>query len=495
MESSNWRQRKEQGNLNVDELIDAVERLEKLVKDQAALIEKLSKSNRLDKPFSVGSMLDEKKPKPKRKPKRRRGPGLGRKLNDEKLKAAVRTETVWPAQFEKSQCTFSHTRPIIRLENHRPVVVAYDVWVHKPTKTYGKIPGVIGRSGFGIEFIISVAYQAYFVGLSYDRISMLTLFFQQIKLSKSQIDSMLSQLSQHMQGQFDSLCDLLTKSLIVHSDETSWSLKSVWTFVSEKARILLHGVNKNASTLEAILNPATFEGLVISDDASVYAQFKHQQKCWSHLIRKAVRISLMAPHDEKYKTFCEKLVTIYRDACRIKADQRFGIEGRREAVEGLTNAVIDLVQFECDTHTGKYEGAKEEYRLLIHELLKLAVDESLFEFVITADATSPNGQVVSASGTNNEAERSLRPVAIARKVNRGNKTLHGSRRQTVIVSVIDSLRYYVNEFNLESIINEFLEWEQEGMSCFEKELKKLTQSATKPPQSILDLFFPKVQAA
>ena len=75
--------RKDRGNLNFDELINAVERLEKLVIDQAALIDKLIKSNRFDKPFSFGAILEEKKPK------RRRGPGFGRKLNDEKLKAAV----------------------------------------------------------------------------------------------------------------------------------------------------------------------------------------------------------------------------------------------------------------------------------------------------------------------------------------------------------------------------------------------------------------------
>ncbi|MFN7876190.1 MAG: hypothetical protein ACK5PB_12785 [Pirellula sp.] len=59
-----------------------------------------------------------------------------------------------------------------------------------------------------------MAYQAYFVGLSYDRIAMLTLSSQQTELSKSQIDSMLNQLRLHMQGQFDSLCDLLTKSAL-----------------------------------------------------------------------------------------------------------------------------------------------------------------------------------------------------------------------------------------------------------------------------------------
>ena len=90
---------------------------------------------------------------------------------------------------------------------------------------------------------------------------MLTLFFRQIKLSESQIDSMFNQLSHHMQEQFGSLYDLLTNSLIVQSDETRWSLKRVWTFVSEKERILLHGVNKNASTHETILKPAKLKVL------------------------------------------------------------------------------------------------------------------------------------------------------------------------------------------------------------------------------------------
>lgn len=147
LESGTWRQRKDQGNRNVDELIDFVEPLEELVKDQVALIEKLSKSNR----FGSSILLNRysRKRNPNKGENRRYGPGLGRKLYDEKLKAVVRTETVWPGQFEKSECMFSHRRPIIRLEKHRPVLVACDDWVHKPTKTWGIIPVVIGRCGFG----------------------------------------------------------------------------------------------------------------------------------------------------------------------------------------------------------------------------------------------------------------------------------------------------------------------------------------------------------
>jgi hypothetical protein len=37
--------------------------------------------------------------------------------------------------------------------------------------------------------------------------------------------------------------------------------------------VLFFGVHKDADTLEKILDPATFAGVVISDDAAVYANF------------------------------------------------------------------------------------------------------------------------------------------------------------------------------------------------------------------------------
>jgi hypothetical protein len=76
----------------------------------------------------------------------------------------------------------------------------------------------------------------------------------------------------------------------VHADETSWSIHSLWSFVTEQARILLHRVHKDAATLEKIFDPVTFVGLVTSDDAAVYSKFDKMQKCWAYLFRKANRI-------------------------------------------------------------------------------------------------------------------------------------------------------------------------------------------------------------
>src|SRR4051812_46104376 len=86
------------------------------------------------------------------------------------------------------------------------------------------------------------------VGLSFDKACALLHFFQILKLSKAQANVLLYQLGRHWERQFEVLCTLLAHSLVVHADETRWSLKSVWALLSEKARVLLFGVPKDAAT-------------------------------------------------------------------------------------------------------------------------------------------------------------------------------------------------------------------------------------------------------
>jgi len=69
--------------------------------------------------------------------------------------------------------------------------------------------------------------------------------------------------------------------------------------------------------------------------------------------------------------------------------------------------------------------------------------EQLFTFVTAEAMEKPNGEMLVVSGKNNEAERTLRSPAQARGTGRTNKTVAGARRQTVIVSVLESLRQHL----------------------------------------------------
>jgi len=59
-----------------------------------------------------------------------------------------------------------------------------------------------------------------------DKVVLLTEFFQNLKIGKSQIDAMLNQLAKHLEGEFDNLCSLAANSMILHTDETGWSFNS-----------------------------------------------------------------------------------------------------------------------------------------------------------------------------------------------------------------------------------------------------------------------------
>jgi transposase len=442
---------------------------------------------KVDEPFSMRA--EEKRQQARhQKSRRQRHRRRGRLSTADKLQLAERTEKCFPEGVPEQDCRLSHTRPVWRLENGRAVLIAYEI--HRgPKNQYGKIPGVLGRSEFGLEIVVEIAYFVYVVGLSFDKICLTLQFLQNLRLGKTQADALLRQLSRHWQHEFDVLCTLLANSMVVHADETSWSINSVWAFLSEKARLLFFGVHKDADTLKQILDPATFLGLMISDDAAVYADFSQAQKCWAHLLRKAIKLTLQDPQDPEYRQFTDRLLEIYRAALRVQRDGRLSAAGRAGKVAGLDDAILDLcAPLWALELPSLADGPANDYRLLVNEVMRLMLEQQLFTFVTAEPAPQPNGASQPVAGTNNEAERTLRGPAEARKTGRTSKTLVGARRQTIIMSVLESLRLYLPTFTLATVIAEIDRWRQAGQSCFTKLMNKMKLQP--PAESVLDKVMP-----
>lgn len=492
MDAEQFKEDVRSGRIDVDRLVDMVVTLARKLDQANKRIEELERrlggsgTAKTAEPFSVQAeekrqQARGKKGRPPNQSRRR-----GRIKTSDKVAQAARTEQVFPADVPEDDCYLSHTRAVWRLENGQAILVAYEVY-RGPKNQYGRIPGVLGRSEFGIEIVLAIAYQVFVVGLSFDKVCLLMNFFQNLRLRKSQADALLSQLSRHWEREFDLLCTLLANSLLVHADETSWSIHSVWAFLSEKARLLLFGVHKDADTLAEILDPATFGGMVISDDAAVYGNFSHAQKCWAHLLRKAIKLTLMDPTNVEYRRFADRLLEIYRTACLVQQDKRFSAAGRQQKVDDLEDEILDLC-VGARIEPSPTQGPADDYRLLVNELMRLWMAQELFTFVTTAAVKTPSGTEMPAAGTNNEAERTLRGAAQARKTGRTSKTLCGARRQTVIVSVLESLRVHLTTFTLSSVIQEVRRWCDAGQSCFAKLLKKL--KLPPPTDSVLGLLYP-----
>jgi transposase len=443
---------------------------------------------KLDEPFSLRAEEQRQQARGKKKPKQKKKGRRGRFRTQDKIAQAERTETVFPDGVPPNACHLSHVRPVWRLEQGRAVLVAYEVY-RGPNDRYGVIPGVLGRSEFGLEIVTEIAYLVYIVGLSFDKVCLLLQFFQNLKLRKSQADALLYQLSRHWQQEFETLCTLLAHSMVVHADETSWSLSSVWAFLSEKARVLLFGVPKDAATLKLLLDPATFAGLVISDDAAVYENFSAAQKCWAHLLRKGIKLTLQAPDNADYRAFTDRLLEIYRQACRVQGDGRLGDAGRARQVASLDDAIVNLCAPYWFADVAPEQGLDHDFHLLAKEVFRLMIKQELFQFVTAPPLTQPNGVHNPVGGTNNEAERTLRGAAQARLTGRTNKTHAGARRQTILTTVLESLRLYLKTFTLASVLEELKRWWTVGQSCFAKLLAKL--KLTVAEEAIIDQLLPR----
>jgi transposase len=489
-----------EGRISAERLVDLVadlcgklEAANRRIEELNRRIEDLEKqcdgtpTAKVDEPFSTRA--EEKrqeargKKRRKRKPKGRRG----RVSSNDKVAQAERTEAIFPEGVPPDACRLSHVRPVWRLENGRAVLVAYQIY-RGPGNRYGQIPGVLGRSEYGLEIVTEIAYLVYIVGLSLDKVCHLLDFFQDLRLRKSQADTLLYQLSRDWEREFDSLCTLLANSLVVHADETRWSLNSVWAFLSEKARVMLFGVPKDAGTLHKILDPASFAGILISDDAAVYAHFTRSQKCWAHLLRKAIKLTLQDPNNAAYRTFTDRLLEIYREACRVQRDGRLSDAGRARKVLALDDEILDLCVANWLPDQTPSHGLENDYRLLVNEVLRLLLRQELLTFVTARPTEQPNGTIKPVDGTNNEAERTLRGVAQARLTGRTSKTLDGARRQTILTSVLQSLRLSLPTFTLSSVLAELKRWWASGRSCFAELLEQL--ALTPPEQSVMDQILP-----
>jgi hypothetical protein len=195
-----------QGRIGVERLLDVIvlqQRQLQAALERIAALEKQAggpqppAAAKVEEPFSLRA--EEKRQQArhqKNKHQRTRHGRRGRLRTADKLKLAERTEEVFPEGVPRPDCHRSHTRPVWRLEKGRAVLIAYQIY-RGPNNQYGVIPGVLGRSEFGLEIVVEIAYFVYVIGLSFDKVCLTLQFLQQLRLGKTQADSLLRQLARH----------------------------------------------------------------------------------------------------------------------------------------------------------------------------------------------------------------------------------------------------------------------------------------------------------
>jgi transposase len=469
------------GQVSVEQLLDLIEKLQQTIqglrRENQRLQERLAQyepevcsAGAAAKPSAETPALSyslDAEAKRRRGRKRRRKKSPGRRPTELKFADAERTEDIYPDGVRHGDCQLVRERAVWRLEDGRAVRVGYRIFAG-PGGKEPRIPGVTPRCEYGIEILVVLAFLVYIIGISLDKACAVLSFFCQLPLVKSQADALLRQLAQHWEGEFDLLCALIAHAAVVYMDETGWKVGStgcsLWAFAAQWQRLFLFGCRKDDDTLDQILPPDVFDGIGVSDDAAVYrGRFAQAQKCWAHLLRKAIRLALLYPRKKTYQRFLDQLLQLYHDAKRAAADGRLGAQGRQLRVCDLQNRLCDLCRPYHHEATSDMKPHEREFANLIDELLRLFVEEELFTFVL----------VPGVEATNNLTERLLRGSAQDRKAGRTNQTAAGAHRRSVIVSVLESLRVNLQTFNLATVLQEVGRWMKDGISRFARQWQAL----------------------
>jgi transposase len=380
---------------------------------------------------------------------------------------------VYPVGVSEAECVEQRQQYAWRLIEGQAEYVCYHLYGLAGTLELPTIAGLRNsRSEYGIEIILTVAFLHYWIGISLDHVCEVMQFFTGLSLSKAQANSLLDQLSQDWEAEYDTIAEILAQQLVVYLDETGWTVGKqkcyTWAFSTAMHVLFRCGVSRRKAEAEAVLGEA-FSGIGVSDDYAAYKHlFAEHQLCWAHLLRKAIKLMLQHPSETHYHQFFERLYALYQQAVRWQKDQRL-TTGRPQKVETLKAQLEQLCERAHEPIDSDTMPLHEQtFIRLQHELVDGI--ESLFVFVAHPQVEP----------TNNRSERNLRREAEVRKGGRTSKTASGAHRRGIIMTVLATLNTRFGKLTLPQLLDELARWTRMGRSRFQAELANLTQ-ANPPP--------------
>lgn len=493
-------------DVRIRELLDMVEQqaarikeLEEKLDQLQALLKAKAESKAAKKPdFTENYSLGRNKLQNQDKKSTNKRPG--RKPQYAKRDRATLPVDVYPDGVDRKKCLLHRLQYAWRILDGKAVYVRYDIYDLPDSRDLPLPEGIRNsRSEFGIEIILILAFLHYWIGVSLDNACQTMNFFTGLELSKSQANSLLNQLADDWNQQYDTIAELIALQMIVYIDETGWKVGKkpcyTWVFSSSLYTLFRCGVSRKKSEATAVLGES-FGGIGVTDDYAAYkTMFSEHQLCWAHLLRKMIKLALQNPDEPAYKKFLDDLCQIYSDACESRHARRIEASEEKElattlttdlantaAVEALVERLQSRVKSLCTRHEETIvskaasnqpltSDSTKTFILLQRELVGNV--DSLFVFVSHPEVEP----------TNNISERNVRREAEIRKGARTSKTDSGAARRSTIVTVLASLATRMKPFTLSKLLEETARWLKLGVSIFQQELQAAAQKNLAPPST------------
>ena len=217
--------------------------------------------------------------------------------------------------------------------------------------------------------------------------------------------------------QVEALRTQVRQAPAVNVDESGWRENGkngwVWTFSTPDTRYFEIHLTRSGKVAEEVLGEA-FRGRVGCDCYVGYNRLpQEKQRCWTHLLRDLHHLKEASPDHVELQAWAQAVRGLYEEAVAFHSENPRRRRKKRRELETRLDALVRPV--------AKQQGAP-------HRILAERMRRHLLEWFTFVEHPE-------LSATNNLAERSLRPVVIARKISGGTRSDKGSRTRERLMSL------------------------------------------------------------
>ena len=244
-----------------------------------------------------------------------------------------------------------------------------------------------------------------------------------LTISPGAVTKQIRRMSHWLEGEYDRLQAFLRCAPMAHMDETPWRINGInqwlWTLLDDRHTLFHVDKSRGQKVVEKLLGEV-FGGVLVSDFYCGYSRLSaRKQKCLVHLLRELKETGIKSPAFDQ-GLFCRRLKRLIKEMLLLKKNKpAMEVPDYQRRGKQMEARLEDIAQ----QHWHEAHADRLAARLRKHE-------KELTVF-LWEDAVD---------GTNNAAERALRPAVVMRKITGGSRSERGARATAILMSVLRTAR-------------------------------------------------------
>jgi len=318
----------------------------------------------------------------------------------------------------------TRTRTVEDVPIPQPVVTEYTI--HRRYCKYcrklveGQVLTALPQAKLGLTVMLIVVWLKIGMRLTEEAIPLILEQLCRIRISEGQVSHICTMIAEEFGEFYAQLEDEVREAHVRYIDETSWRENGdnlwLWAFVTNGVALYKIAKSRGHEVPLDVLGE-TPNGIDVHDRFRVYDKLqgktgnRPQQLCWFHILGDSKELAEL--YGEEGEFIHKGLKEVFDEA------NNFEHTGTKEDVEKLIEKLGRVIDRDLSSTKCK-KFAKTIFK----------DRDKLFQFVTNPDV----------EGTNNRAERAIRPNVVYRKISGGTRSAIGTKRYAVLGSVFQTFK-------------------------------------------------------